>query len=386
MPVERYRKLKDGTEVLQYLVYYVNAEGKRTSKSFDKKAKALAFEKTIKSDAATKKPPITRGRYTYADIIEKYIVDSMVGRDGGSPWRSATIRRARDNARVMRQFLPDDTLLRNLTPTLIRDVRTKLQQSDYSRATIIGCFKQMKAALNHAVMEELIEYNPAAVIRIKQPKVVSKDEDEFQCFTKAQVQAILQTAQASKDSEDGRTRAAYAGTWLIPHVLVETGLRSSELLGLTWENVDLAEGEIRVRQTLEKNTNQIEDVKTAGSRRTLIISQGLCCRLEMHRDLHPNAEFVFENRKGGHLQYRNALRWWHELLERSGVEPIGFHAARHYYASRLIEAGVDAKVLTTNMGHHDPAFTLRVYGHLFDDRDTRDKKRAVAETLSAFAA
>jgi len=45
----------------------------------------------------------------------------------------------------------------------------------------------------------------------------------------------------------------------------------------------------------------------------------------------------------------------------------GFHALRHYFASALLYEGVDIRALAACLGHHDPAFTLRIYAHLVPD-------------------
>lgn len=53
--------------------------------------------------------------------------------------------------------------------------------------------------------------------------------------------------------------------------------------------------------------------------------------------------------------------------ERAGLSGVGFHALRHTCASLLIESGLSVLRLQRWMGHHSPAFTLEVYGHLLDD-------------------
>ena len=55
----------------------------------------------------------------------------------------------------------------------------------------------------------------------------------------------------------------------------------------------------------------------------------------------------------------------------------GFHALRHYFASALLYDGVDIRALAVYLGHHDPAFTLRVYAHLVPAAD--DRMRAVID-------
>jgi integrase len=66
----------------------------------------------------------------------------------------------------------------------------------------------------------------------------------------------------------------------------------------------------------------------------------------------------------------------------ANVRENGMHALRHYYASVLLAGGVDIRALSEYLGHHDPAFTLRIYAHLMPGADDR-ARRAVEAALAA---
>lgn len=68
---------------------------------------------------------------------------------------------------------------------------------------------------------------------------------------------------------------------------------------------------------------------------------------------------------------------WHPALRAAGIEPSrssGMHALRHFYASVLLDAGVNIKALSEWLGHTDPAFTLRVYTHLMPESPRRARR------------
>ncbi|MDX0267596.1 tyrosine-type recombinase/integrase [Sinorhizobium meliloti] len=385
MPTERKITDRNGKTKSKWIVYYVGLDGKRNSKSFDQKAKALAFEKQTKDERKDKAPKITKGMLTFGDAVDRFVQDSKIGRDGGEPWKESTLSIAEQRFEASFKFLPRDTFLKMVTVATMKDVRRRLQESDYARPTQIGIWNLIKSAFSYAYSEELITSNPVQTLVIRQQKVLEAGEEKFEVFSKEEATAIVAKAQELSSAANGHTRRAFEFNWLIAPLLFETGMRIAELLALEWINVDFEDQTISIRQTFIKQSRELQKVKAAASHRTLSISTALTEKIRQLKDSR-ESRFVFETKTKEPLQYRNTLRWWHNLLEKAGVREGGFHKARHYYASRLIEAGVDAKVLTTNLGHADVAFTLQVYGHLFDDRDTREKKRQVAEQLSMLAA
>jgi integrase len=58
---------------------------------------------------------------------------------------------------------------------------------------------------------------------------------------------------------------------------------------------------------------------------------------------------------------------WRPMLKKLGLPTVGMHALRHSAAARMISAGASPKAVQSIMGHRSAAFTLTVYGHLFDE-------------------
>ncbi|MDQ4144310.1 MAG: tyrosine-type recombinase/integrase, partial [Actinomycetota bacterium] len=76
---------------------------------------------------------------------------------------------------------------------------------------------------------------------------------------------------------------------------------------------------------------------------------------------------LFRGPKGGPIRYRYAyMRVWRPTLERLGLPSTGLHTLRHSAAARLISAGASHKAVQAIMGHRSAAFTLNVYGHVFE--------------------
>ena len=138
------------------------------------------------------------------------------------------------------------------------------------------------------------------------------------------------------------------------------GLRRGELMALRWENVDLAKGVIRVDWGWDMLEGVIE-LKSRKGRRTVPIAAVLRDHLVEHRmsghdglafGRTPTSPFSPNS-----VSARAATAW-------AKVKPITLHEARHTFASLMIAAGVNAKALSTYMGHANIAITLDRYGHL----------------------
>lgn len=142
------------------------------------------------------------------------------------------------------------------------------------------------------------------------------------------------------------------------------GLRRGELRALVWNDVDVADGLIRVERSMDGYGGAGEPKSRAG-RRTVPIVAAL-------RDLMIEHKLVTERGEG--LVFgstatspftptavrKRALTAW----RRAGLKPIGLHECRHTFASLLIAAGVNAKAITAYLGHGSIRTTFDLYGHL----------------------
>jgi integrase len=143
-------------------------------------------------------------------------------------------------------------------------------------------------------------------------------------------------------------------------VALHTGLRRSELFALTWQDVDVKQGVIRVVHT--KNGERREIPMTDTLRATV---QQLPRRL--------TSDLVFPGKTGKGLV--DVRKRFHRALQEAGIEGFVFHDLRHTFAGHLVMAGVDLVTVKEFLGHKDLKMTLR-YAHL-----APDYKRAAIERL-----
>jgi integrase len=141
------------------------------------------------------------------------------------------------------------------------------------------------------------------------------------------------------------------------------GLRRGELMALRWEDIDLAGGVIRVERSWDVKEGVIGP-KSAVGRRSVPIAAVLRDHLVEHRMSGAGEGLVFGRTpeapfSPGRVSDRAASAW-----ATAGLDAVTLHECRHTFASLMIAARVNAKALSTYMGHANVSITLDRYGHL----------------------
>ena len=143
------------------------------------------------------------------------------------------------------------------------------------------------------------------------------------------------------------------------------GLRLGELRALDWEHVDLPSGTIAVERSYDPKAGFVDPKSRAGRRRVPVPSVLRETLVEHKLVTHRDLGLVFGRSPAKPFSPSSvnlrAARAWSE----AELEPIGLHECRHTCASYFIAAGINAKTLSTFLGHASITTTLDRYGHLF---------------------
>jgi len=152
--------------------------------------------------------------------------------------------------------------------------------------------------------------------------------------------------------EEGRLLSA-SPSWLQELITfaLNTGMRRGEILGLKWQDVDLARGVLVIMKSKNKEHRTIP--LNARVFELLVEKQS---RRVKSQDL------VFTTSSDTMRNERNLTRGFYVALEKSGVENLTFHDLRHTFATRLVHAGVDLYKVQRLLGHKSPVMTQR-YAH-----------------------
>jgi integrase len=143
------------------------------------------------------------------------------------------------------------------------------------------------------------------------------------------------------------------------------GLRLGELRALDWQHVDLASGTIAVERNYDPKAGFVEPKSRAGRRRVPVPSILRETLVEHKLISERDAGLVFGRSADSPFNPSSVNARATKAWSDADLEPIGLHECRHTCASYFIAAGINAKTLSTFLGHASITTTLDRYGHLF---------------------
>ena len=247
-----------------------------------------------------------------------------------------------------------------------------------SDSAIKGLRATLRAALSQAVTEELITKNVAALVKLRAVRKrpgTAWDSDEARRF--------LEAARADKDP-------MYAA-WVLILVL---GLRRGELLGMSWDDIDEAAGELRVAWQLQRIGGQLvrRETKTEESDAPLPLPDICQTALAIRRaeqlaerkaagEVWQKSSLVFTTRYGTPIEPRNFNRAWEARMHRYGLRRITPHGARRTCASVLADLDVHPRVAMQILRHADFKVTMEIYTRV-SSKQTRAALKRLGERMS----
>ena len=233
-----------------------------------------------------------------------------------------------------------------------------------------GCFE-------YAVICREMDFNPVRAVQMPKKENLNKKEKQMGVFSKEELTRIENVAAITYQSGEVR----YRHTWFFL-LLANTGLRAGEAIALRWDNIDLDKGFIHVKQNAsvvkcrdgKENKYQvvITTVKTKTGNRIVPCNekalQALRALQDYQKSHHIHSDYVDCNDKGELLSQQTLPKILKAILKAADVPYRSVHSFRHTFATNLIQAGVDVKVVSQLLGHSSVKITYDTYVHMGVDR------------------
>jgi integrase len=313
------------------------------------------------------------GRVTLRAFVEDTWLPGLVT---GTTTYEATERRLR--LHILPQL--GSKSLASLSPSMIKTWMRRLDAAPSTKRLLRAL---LSAILNAALEDGKIASNPARASSVKSPKL---ERRLVVPWTAEQVAAI---------------REAMPARWAaMVDVGGGLGLRVGEAMALAAGDIDFLRRRVHVRRQVKRVGGRLVFARPKGGKeRHVPLPDSVAFALSEHIRQHPpaavtlpedgpsgrpvTAALLFTTPRTGKVIEPNSWRpaAWHPAVRAAGIaasRETGFHQLRHYYASRLLAAGVDVRSLADALGHEDPGFTLRVYAHLMPD--VADRIRAAIDS------
>lgn len=270
---------------------------------------------------------------------------------------ASTLKAYRSHVHIHIEPRIRDLLLSDLSRSDIRGFMDELLDDGISRALTRKVMVSLRSILSEAVEREWMQANVGLEVKMKRSK---RGAQERIIPTKDEIRTLIDTA-----PESHRALIVTA---------IFTGMRISELRGLTWNHVDLGRGLILVRQRADDHGKLGSPKSRAGVRdipMAPMVKNTLTAWKETVRE--SDMDLVFPNAVGKVQSYSNFYnRIFKPMLVENGIvdgagEPkFAVHSLRHAAASLFIEQGWNPKKIQTLLGHATINMTMDTYGHLFE--------------------
>ena len=233
--------------------------------------------------------------------------------------------------------------------------------------------KKYKTVLHNifgqAFKEGIINRNPVDYCMAIRQKQVNRN-----IIAKEDISRILAEAKAISDKEKKFGRSYGQSFFCYPILMTayHTGMRIGEIFALRWDNIDLDNRIIHVKENISEAKDEkgrghiIQDTpKTVNSVRDIDISETLCKVLsEIRIFASPNNGIVFSTKSGTYIAPTNFARVWRKLLKNIGMQgKYKIHEFRHTHATMLIAKGINIVSVSKRLGHASTQTTLNVYAH-----------------------
>lgn len=262
-----------------------------------------------------------------------------------------------------------------LTEISRRVIRAKLDTLPAGNKRLANIQSVLRTALTFALNDELIESNPLygwTYARQQPPK----EDDEVDPFTIEEQAAILSACPPAL------ANLVQFALW--------TGLRTSELIALDWEDVDLKRKTASIYKAMTHAAKGEAETtkKRAGKRVVRLLTPALEALRAQRSISEARGECIF-------VHHRTGERWtgdqqlrkvWVSILKKADVRYRRPYQTRHTYASMMLSAGEHPMWVSRQMGHSDWTMIARIYGRWMPDADIGAGSRAEQAFAPANAA
>ena len=263
-----------------------------------------------------------------------------------------------------------DPKIIDITQSQMMDYKNYLfNESGLKYSSCSTHFEVLQRIFNVAVESKVITESPMKGIRKPKNRQLSDENMDNKILTPDQITYFLQCAE--KESSKWKTILIFA---------LDSGCRRGEIAGLKWSNVDLETGKVRICNNVQsdKEKGVYETTPKNNQAREFYLSD---FALNVMKEWHEiqkmenvyfggryESTYCFEGLNGGVINPGTISNHFKAFGRKYGLEDFHTHMLRHTNCSISLANGEDLLAVSKKLGHASPAFTMKVYGHTYDEK------------------
>jgi len=344
---------------------FINHAGRRTSRKVGTKRMALEAARVIGANLILDKPAFQEKKLPVPKLGEYY--QSRL-----KPYMKLTLKRSTYitfessfRVHILPQFGPFH--LDQIDRQKMEGFISKLVKKDMAKDSIRLILAALSCLYTHAGENNVVTENPAKGVS-KLYKQVPSRHKKPEPLTVEESLAFLSAAQHDPEH------------YPIFLIALHSGLRSGEIGGLQWGDIDWRGRSISIRRNIVRG--RVTTLKTESSERTVDCSDDLLRVLaDLRRSRQEQAlksgsklcPWVFTCRKGQPIGMNNVkARYFKRAIRKAGLRDFRFHDLRHTYASLLLAQGEPLTYVANQLGHANPGITLKIYARWIPKESQRE--------------
>ena len=353
---------KDG----RYSAKFKSESGKRIEKYFDKLAEARKWLSEAKYEDSH--GDISSSTDMTVDAWFNYWISEIKVKT--VRWSTLSSYKDRYNKNI--KEIIGNMLVSDVKPMHCQNVLNVMDNNGYVGSSMARTKATLSAMFSDACENGLIAVNPVT----KSVKCPKKPEKNTRVLTLDEQERFLTAARESINY--------YHFLFIL-----QTGVRSSELRGLKWGDVDFQNRIIHIRRNVTHDSNNNRfitgELKTSSGQRDIPMTKtayDLLMDIKGQQAVKKNrviqfefADHVFLNRSGKLLPNSNYDRYLEKICDKAGIERISMHTLRHTFATRCIESGMKPKTLQKILGHANISMTMDLYVHVTEDEKEKEMQQ-----------
>ena len=257
-----------------------------------------------------------------------------------------------------------------------QSIMNRMADQGYRTSTIYQTRIALYNMLDYAFLNDVIMKNPCS-------KVVKSDIGK----------ASRKKEALTRDTQRTFCRTVEGNAYECQYrFLLQTGLRTGELVGLKWSDVDWDERTLTVNRSMEYRHStkewRVGEPKSKSGYRTIPLTDEAIEILRLQKKKNKSitvvplewSEYIFLCRKGTPVKNSTYDTMLFKLCDKAGIQRFSMHVLRHTFATRCIEAGMKPKTLQTILGHSNIGITMNLYVHTTDEQKHKEIN-LIAEAL-----